>query len=200
MHPTAVQYLRIVLLGLLTIAIRYALAFVGCVATWLVLFLLGPCGLSVFSFGAMDCSSVGRLLNLHMTWIDWRVLAVLAVPVTLLWTMIKLWRSMEVAAKRRRLNPVVGIVLVYGLALTLCIVVEQVALGLKPCFGDFIQRPGFLIGCVLFRDTSQAGPWPSDEMGHYLPVAAAAFVIVLARIGYKRWRELGHAGKGVKLV
>jgi hypothetical protein len=99
---------------------------------------------------------------------------------------LRLWRVIEVAARQGRLAAPLGFTLPYGIALGLCVLVDQLVVGLKPCFGDFVESPGDLFGCYVFK--ADLPPWPSADPGHYLSLALFASVIVVARSVYS-WNQ-----------
>ena len=181
-----VRYFHLMLCGLMRLAVRYAVALVGCVAIWWSLFVLRPCEPGIAGWiASSDCSVLGRTMRLGgMSWFDWTVLGLVAVLIVLLWMIVALalwlWRVVETAARQGRFAPALGFSLLYGIALALCILADQLAVGLKPCFGDFVEGPGYLFGCYVFK--ADLPMWPSVDPGHFLSLALFASILVVARL------------------
>ncbi len=127
----------------------------------------------------------------RLYWFDWLLLAFFSLGVTLLWMVLswafRLWRYLEIAIERRVFQPLLGAAAICSTVFAMCVVVYQLAYGLRPCFDDFIERPGFLFGCYIFSDKPPV--WPDNDLRTYLGLAILTAVIVCTRIAFRHWRR-----------
>jgi hypothetical protein len=186
------RYLGLVLSGLKTFVVRYVIALGACGALWWLLHVLRPCEESTY-IGPPECSVVERTADLQfMDWSDWIILAILFLGISLLWTVLSLafclWRTLENAMQERGLQPMLGGAAICSLAFAICVVVDQLASGLRPCFGPLVERPALLFGCYIMVP-EKLPVWPSSDLTTYVGLAILALVIVGARFTFRRWRR-----------
>jgi hypothetical protein len=179
-----------VFLGLKTLAVRYGTALVTYVVLWTVL------------RSVLQPTTTHRALD----WLDALFFAYFAVAATIVWTAfalgLRLWRAVEVATTQRRIGPVLGYTVIYGIAFAVCAVADQLIAGLWPCADRLVEPPGSLFVCILTRGApwmlftndlsdleAQLQTWPTYDLGHYGPSAILALVIVSAGVAFRNWRR-----------
>jgi hypothetical protein len=126
----------------------------------------------------------------RLYWSDWIIFALFSLGIALLWTIFwwafQLWRSLETTIKRRNFQSLLGGVAIFSIAFAMCVVAYLSVSSVRPCFSDFVERPGFLFGCyVLFSD--ELPIWPSNDLVTYVGLALLALIIVCTRFAFCRW-------------
>jgi hypothetical protein len=128
----------------------------------------------------------------RLYWSDWIIFAAFSLGVALLWTAFsrafQLWRSLEIAIKRRDLRSPLGVVTIFSIAFSMCVVADLSASGVRHCSSDFVERPGALFGCYIFF-SDERPIWPSNDLGTYVGLAILALAIVCTRFAFCRWRR-----------
>ena len=183
------RYLGLAFAGLKTFVVRYAITLVVCGALWWLLHVLRPCDEPSY-LGPPECSVLQRTIALQfLYWDDWIIFALLSLELTLLWTILfwalRIWRFLEIATKERAIQPLLGSAAICTLVFAMCVIVEQLASGLRPCFTDLIARPLGLFGCYIFF-SDEHPVWPSNDLRTYAGLAILALVIVGTRFAFSR--------------
>jgi hypothetical protein len=172
------------LLGLKTLAVRFGMALITYVVLWA---LLHPLRSSMAS---------------ELDWLEAFFFAAFALAATFVWTTtaqsLRLLRATEVAMRRRRIRPMLGYTVVYGITFALCAFIDQLVDGLLPCIDSIFKSPGALCLCIVFRGETwrlfttadhKLPPWPSDDLAHYGLLAILALVVVGARFAFRIGRR-----------
>jgi hypothetical protein len=178
--------------GMKMLGIRYAVASVACFGMWCLLSISRPCRTS---FVQPPPCSIWERIQAIGSWdvFDWLVLAFAAFVVAILWTAavmtLRLWRAVEIATRRKRLGSWLGFLILCGVAMVWCVVIDQLRHGVHPCFGDFIQRPGYIFGCYIFKEAAELPDWLTNDVSHYVPLVILAFVVAIGRLAYLDWKR-----------